>query len=97
MTADFTVVSGYEQAGDLLENYKGLDGLTCVSDTMAVEALRYLRDHGIRVHYSYEKCGEIAVQMLMEQLNQGGSAMKEVKLGCQIVDPEAGKKERCKG
>ena len=111
VTADFTVDSGYEKAGELLEKYQGLDGLICATDTMAVGALRYLRDHGIKapeqilvaghgdseiarlttpplitVHYAYEKCGEIAVQMLMEQLNQGGTAMKEVKLGCYIVD-----------
>ena len=43
----------------------------------------------ITVHYSYEKSGEIAVQMLMEQLGRGESAMKEVKLGCHIVDPGA--------
>lgn len=115
VTAEFSVDSGYEKAGELLEKYKGLDGLICATDTMAVGAMHYLRDHGVKVpeqilvaghgdsemarlttpplitvHYSYEKSGKIAVQMLMEQMNQGESAMKEVKLGCYIVDPEAG-------
>ena len=40
----------------------------------------------ITVHYSYEKSGEIAVQMLMEQLGHGECVMKEVKLGYYIVD-----------
>lgn len=40
----------------------------------------------ITVHYSYEKSGEMAVQMLMEILNQGETALKEVKLGHYIVE-----------
>lgn len=42
----------------------------------------------ITVHYSYEKSGEIAVQMLMELLGQGEAALKEVKLGYYLVEPE---------
>ena len=40
----------------------------------------------ITVHYSYEKSGEIAVQMLMELLGQGTAALKEIKLGYYLVD-----------
>lgn len=43
----------------------------------------------ITVHYSYEKSGEIATRMLMELLEQGEGAAKEVKLEYYIVDPEA--------
>ncbi|MDE6924496.1 MAG: substrate-binding domain-containing protein, partial [Acetatifactor sp.] len=43
----------------------------------------------ITVHYSYEKSGEIAVKMLMEQMGNGESTMREVKLGCSIVNPTA--------
>lgn len=39
------------------------------------------------VHYSYEKSGEIAVQMLMEALEKGQPALKEVKLGYYLVEP----------
>lgn len=117
VTADFSVVSGYEKAEELLGKYRDLDGLICATDTMAIGALRYLKERGISVpeqilvaghgdseiarlttpplitvHYSYEKSGEIAVQMLMEQMNRGESTMKEVKLGCHIVDPQAGKR-----
>lgn len=42
----------------------------------------------LTVHYSYEKSGELAVQMLMEALEQKEAALKEVKLGYYIVDPE---------
>lgn len=41
----------------------------------------------ITIHYSYEKCGEIAVRMLMEMMNQGGMVQQEVKLGYSIVGP----------
>lgn len=40
----------------------------------------------ITVHYSYERSGEIAVQMLMEVLEKGDAAIKEVKLGYYIVE-----------
>lgn len=38
------------------------------------------------VHYSYEKSGQIAVQMLMELLGQGEAALKDVKLGYHLVE-----------
>lgn len=40
------------------------------------------------VHFSYEKSGEVAVQMLMETLGSGETALKEVKLGYHLVDPQ---------
>lgn len=42
----------------------------------------------LTVHYSYEKCGELAVQMLMGLVRHEEGAVKEVKLGYQIVDPQ---------
>lgn len=110
--ASFTVASGYEKTGELLEKCRDLDGLICATDTMAAGAVQYLREHGIEmpgqilvagqgdsemskvtapplitVHYSYEKSGELAVQMLMDILGQEEAAFKEVKLGYHIVDP----------
>lgn len=41
----------------------------------------------ITVHYSYEKSGEIAVNMLLEQFKQENPAGEEVKLGYYIVQP----------
>lgn len=114
VTAAFTMASGYEKAGELLEKYGELDGMVCATDSMAAGAIRYLREHGVEVpeqilvagqgdselarvtmppfitvHYSYEKSGEIAVKMLMEQMGNGESTMREVKLGCSIVNPTA--------
>ncbi|MCM1125316.1 MAG: LacI family DNA-binding transcriptional regulator [Lachnospiraceae bacterium] len=40
----------------------------------------------VSVHYAYEKSGEIAVQMLMDLLEQEEGAVKEIKLGYQLVD-----------
>ncbi len=112
VTADFSVASGHEKAGELLAKCKDLDGVVCATDSMAVGAVQYLREQGIRVpeqilvagqgdyemarvmgpplvtvHYYYEKCGEVAVQMLMDLLGHREGAMKEVKLGYYIVDP----------
>jgi LacI family sucrose operon transcriptional repressor len=111
--ASFTVSSGYEKMGELLEKCKNLDGVICATDTMAAGAMQYLREHNIQVpgqilmagqgdsemarvtapplitvHYSYEKSGETAIQMLMEILSQGETALKEVKLGYYMVDSE---------
>ncbi|MGN0299289.1 MAG: LacI family DNA-binding transcriptional regulator [Lachnospiraceae bacterium] len=37
------------------------------------------------IHYSYEKSGQMAVQMLLEILGQGNTALKEIKLGYALV------------
>ena len=47
--ADFTLASGYEKTGDILNKCAGLDGLVCATDAMAVGAMRYLREHEIPV------------------------------------------------
>ena len=112
VTAGFSVASGYEKMGELLERCGNLDGVVCATDTMAAGAMQYLGEQKIRVpdqilvagqgdsemarvtapplitvHYSYEKSGEIAVQMLMEQLNQKDVTVREVKLGYSLVEP----------
>ncbi len=104
--AAFTVSSGYEKAGELLEKCKDLDGIVCATDTMAAGAVKYLRERGVKVpeqimvagqgdsdlanvmdpplptvHYSYEKSGEMAAQMLTEILHRGGTDLMEIKLG----------------
>lgn len=48
-TASFTVASGYEKAGELLERYPKLDSLICATDTMAAGVMQYLSEHGVRV------------------------------------------------
>ena len=47
--AAFTVSSGYEKAGELLEKCKDLDGIVCATDTMAAGAVKYLRERGVKV------------------------------------------------
>lgn len=114
VTAAFTVASGYEKTGELLEKCADLDGLLCATDTMAAGAMQYIQEHHIdvpakilvsgqgdsemsrvtappllTVHYFYEKSGEIAVQMLMDLLRNEEGAVKEVKLGYHIVDPQS--------
>lgn len=38
------------------------------------------------VHYSYEKSGEVAVEMLLEVISTKNVAMREIKLGYYIVE-----------
>ena len=47
--ADFSIQSGREKAGELLDAYGPLDALICVTDSMAVGALQYLKGRGLRV------------------------------------------------
>lgn len=49
VTAAFTAISGYEKAKELLERCGELDGLICATDTMAVGAVRYIRECGIPI------------------------------------------------
>lgn len=48
-TAQFTMASGYEKAAELLERPDRPDGLFCATDTIAVGALQYCREHGLAV------------------------------------------------
>lgn len=113
VVAAFSVASGYEKAGELLDKCGELDGIVCATDTMAAGAVKYLQEQGIvvpaqvlvagqgdsdmarvmnpplmTVHYSYERSGEMAANMLMEILHQGGTDLREVKLGYYIVQAE---------
>ncbi len=45
--ADFSIESGYEEASRMLRSRQDLDALVCATDTIAIGALRYLRDGGI--------------------------------------------------
>jgi LacI family sucrose operon transcriptional repressor len=40
----------------------------------------------LTVHYSYQKSGELAISMLMEALEEEVAVVKEVKLGCYVVE-----------
>lgn len=50
------------------------------------EIAKMMRPPLMTVHYSYEKSGEIAVQMLISLLRHEEGAAREVKLGCQVVE-----------
>ena len=107
---EFSMQSGYEKARELMERYENLDAIVCATDEIAVGALEYLYEQGLRipeqimvtghgdstlmrvsrsgmltVHYSFEKSGEIAANMLMQRISGGDSSLKEIKLGYYLV------------
>lgn len=41
------------------------------------------------VRYSYEESGRLAASILLERLEKGESAMKEIKMGYEIVERES--------
>jgi len=47
--AAFTMESGYEKAAELLGRRSRPDGLFCATDTIAVGAMQYCREHGLRI------------------------------------------------
>ena len=47
----------------------------------------------LTVRYPYEKSGEIAIQMMLEILEKGETALKEVKLGYHIIDGKEGDRD----
>ncbi|MCI8490878.1 MAG: LacI family transcriptional regulator [Lachnospiraceae bacterium] len=49
VVATFTVASGYEKMGELLEKCGDLDGVICATDSMAAGAVQYLREQKIKV------------------------------------------------
>lgn len=48
-TGDFTLESGYECARELLEEDPSIDSLMCATDTMAVGAMTYIKERGLRI------------------------------------------------
>lgn len=49
VTAEFTMESGYEKAGELLERWKDLDGILCATDSIAVGVMQYLKEQKIPI------------------------------------------------
>lgn len=47
--ANFNIQSGYEKAKALMEKYPDTDGLICATDSIAVGAMKYLKEQGIQV------------------------------------------------
>ena len=47
--AAFTIESGYEKTKELMEMYPDTNGIVCATDYIAVGAMKYLAEHGIRV------------------------------------------------
>lgn len=45
----FTMDSGYEMAKELFEEEPSIDSLVCATDTMAVGAMTYLKEIGLRI------------------------------------------------
>lgn len=46
---NFTMDSGYEMAKELFEEEPSIDSLVCATDTMAVGAMTYLKEIGLRI------------------------------------------------
>lgn len=70
-----------EQGGDALSRILvGGHGDSEMSKTAAAPLMT--------VHYSYEKSGELAVKMMLDILEGKDPAVKEMKLGFSLVDPE---------
>lgn len=49
VTAEFSIASGYEKAGELFRMCRNLNGIVCATDTMAAGVMQYLGEHGIDV------------------------------------------------
>jgi len=47
LAGDYSVESGYERACQFLRDVPDIDGILCMSDPMAMGALRALREHGL--------------------------------------------------
>lgn len=47
--ADFTMESGYEKAGELLQKFGNLDGIVCATDSIAIGVMQYLKEQGIKI------------------------------------------------
>lgn len=53
----FTMESGYEKARELFEKAPGFDSLMCATDTMAIGAMTYLKEMGVRIPVEVQVAG----------------------------------------
>lgn len=49
VTGEFSIPSGFEKMGELLDQYPDLDAVVCATDRLAVGALQYLKKQGKKV------------------------------------------------
>lgn len=49
VVSDFTMQGGYQKTKELLEQFADLDAVICATDSIAVGAMRYLREQGMAV------------------------------------------------
>ncbi|MDO4273695.1 MAG: LacI family DNA-binding transcriptional regulator [Eubacteriales bacterium] len=54
---DFTMDSGYEMAKELFDRESSIDSLLCATDTMAVGAMTYLKEMGIKIPQDVQVAG----------------------------------------
>ncbi|MDD2970908.1 MAG: LacI family DNA-binding transcriptional regulator [Lachnospiraceae bacterium] len=57
MTCEFTTESGYKKTEELLKRHPGIDTLLCATDTIAVGALKYIHDSGLRIPEDIQLAG----------------------------------------
>lgn len=79
-----TMVTGAMQY--LQEHHIDVPGTILVAGQGDSDVARVAAPPIITVHYSYEKSGVLAVQMLLELLQYEESITKEIKLGYHIVE-----------
>lgn len=79
-----TMVTGAMQY--LKEYHIDVPGTILVAGQGDSDVVRVVAPPIITVHYSYEKSGVLAVQMLLELLQYEESITKEIKLGYHIVE-----------
>lgn len=57
LEGDFDVKSGHDKAQMLMRNFPKTDSIFCATDSIAVGALKYLKDHGISVPQQVQLIG----------------------------------------
>ncbi|MDO4614927.1 MAG: LacI family DNA-binding transcriptional regulator [Lachnospiraceae bacterium] len=56
-TADFSIKAGYEKMKELIRRSPEIDGVICATDSIAVGAMKYLKEQGISVPEQISVCG----------------------------------------
>ena len=101
----FTMDSGYEMAKELFEEEPSIDSLVCATDTMAVGAMTYLKEIGLRIPEDVQIAGigdgvpgKIVepklttvhfYYMLADLIENDTVISKEIKMGCELVERES--------
>ena len=86
----FTMDSGYEMAKELFEEEPSIDSLVCATDTMAVGAMTYLKEIGLRIPEDVQIAGIVEPKLTTVHFYYKTSGMEAAAMLADLIENDTG-------